>query len=160
MSRNISIGDNKVVKLSYYRRQPYINIREYVISQDGSFIPTKKGILLTLTEWETLKKVAANIDCTADDHVPSIKPTLAQTETSEESTSRTKEDSTRLKTILPTSKVTTLEANIHPHSGKTSVNPQHSYEPVHPKQSKSRKYMPSKKRIKLSFDDSDEASDV
>ena len=64
MVKLVNIGVNKYASLSYYRREPYINLREYVISQDGTFIPTKKGFLMTPAEWQTFKTAVVDIDKT------------------------------------------------------------------------------------------------
>ena len=64
MVKLVNIGVNKYASLSYYRREPYINLREYVISQDGTFIPTKKGFLMTPAEWQTFKTAVSDIDKT------------------------------------------------------------------------------------------------
>ena len=70
---HINIGDKKLVKLSYYRKQPYINLREYIISKEGTFVPTKKGILLTPDEWEKLKTEVTNIDDAVTAHIPTMQ---------------------------------------------------------------------------------------
>ena len=72
MIREVPIGNKKLVKLSYYRRQPYINFREYVISKEGTFIPTKKGILLTPAEWRNLKSAVEDINNAVTTLLPTI----------------------------------------------------------------------------------------
>ena len=79
MPKQVTIGDNKFASISYYRRKPFINIREYIISQDGTFVPTKNGILLTPHEWIKLKSVVQDIDHTVAEHIAT--PTKAATVT-------------------------------------------------------------------------------
>ena len=80
MPKQMTIGDNKFASISYYRRKPFINIREYIISQDGTFVPTKKGILLTPHEWTKLKSVVQDIDHTVAEHI-AIPTKAAATQT-------------------------------------------------------------------------------
>ena len=90
MPKQMTIGDNKFASISYYRRKPFINIREYIISQDGTFVPTKKGILLTPHEWTKLKSVVQDIDHTVAEHIATPTKTAAtQTDSGVESGTET-----------------------------------------------------------------------
>ncbi len=51
------VNGQKYVKLIHQHDKPIINIREYITDVDGKLHPTKKGILLTLEDWESLIKV-------------------------------------------------------------------------------------------------------
>ena len=76
MMKHISIGDKKGIKLTYYRNNPYVNLREYFIAADGACIPTKKGILLNMSEWAALKNAVTEIDDTIEKLMPKVIPTI------------------------------------------------------------------------------------
>ena len=53
----IPIGDGKGVKVCRYRQKLYINIRDCITTKDGRVYASKRGILLTPSEWKQLKKM-------------------------------------------------------------------------------------------------------
>ena len=59
-AKSLSIGNGKYVKVSSYRKEPYVNIRDYAISALPS--ATKREILLKLEEWKQLKKCDKEVD--------------------------------------------------------------------------------------------------
>jgi hypothetical protein len=58
----VSIGDRKLVGVRYINKQPHVNIRAYSRDEHGRMFSTKRGIMLSLTEWNQLKKQFAAID--------------------------------------------------------------------------------------------------
>lgn len=58
----IPIGPNKYVRVSKYRGNVYINIRDYIKEDTGKFYATKRGVLLTPNEWLSLKERVSAID--------------------------------------------------------------------------------------------------
>ena len=68
-SSNSSGGEGKMymlakqrfINVSEFRGKPLVNIREYYES-NGKTLPGKKGISLSIDQWENLKKNIANID--------------------------------------------------------------------------------------------------
>lgn len=55
------MGKNRFIKLSEFKGKWYVNIREYY-NADGSLRPGKKGIMLTMEQWQKLKDFVADID--------------------------------------------------------------------------------------------------
>ena len=53
----IHVNGHKYLKLMYHHDKPIINLREYITDMDGKLHPTKKGILLSLDDWQALVKV-------------------------------------------------------------------------------------------------------
>ena len=53
----VHVNDNKYMKLMQYRDKTIINLREYITDMDGKLHPTKKGILLSLEDWQALVQV-------------------------------------------------------------------------------------------------------
>lgn len=58
----VSIGDKKLVCIRYINKVPHINIRAYNRDEHGRMFSTKRGIMLTLEEWNRLKNQIASID--------------------------------------------------------------------------------------------------
>lgn len=58
----VSIGNGKYIKLSTYKKKPYVNIREYITTSHGTLHPTKKGILLQPEEWKQLQKIVKHVN--------------------------------------------------------------------------------------------------
>ena len=58
----IPIGNCKFVKVCKYRGNTYVNIRDYIKGDTGRFYSTKRGVLLTPSEWKILKKSVKDID--------------------------------------------------------------------------------------------------
>jgi len=56
------IGNGKYVKVSHYRKAPYVNIRDYTTSFNGQLYATKRGILLRPEEWKQLKKCFKDVE--------------------------------------------------------------------------------------------------
>ena len=63
----VSIGDKKLVSIRYINNVPHINIRAYSRDSHGRMFSTKRGIMLSRDEWNSLKKQMNDID-------PDIKP--------------------------------------------------------------------------------------
>ena len=61
-SKLIKIGDRKYVSIRSYGGEPRVNIRQYIHDSHGRPYSTKRGILLTPTEWQQLKKNFKDID--------------------------------------------------------------------------------------------------
>ena len=61
-SKLIKIGDRKFVSIRSYGGEPRVNIRQYIHDFHGRPYSTKRGILLTPTEWQELKKSFRDID--------------------------------------------------------------------------------------------------
>lgn len=53
----IHVNGQKYLKLIHQHDKPIINLREYITDVDGKLHPTKKGILLTKEDWDSLIKV-------------------------------------------------------------------------------------------------------
>ena len=53
----VHVNGQKYLKLIYQHDKPIINLREYITDINGKLHPTKKGILLTLEDWNLLSKV-------------------------------------------------------------------------------------------------------
>lgn len=60
--RTLSIGDRKLVGVRFINKKPHINIRAYQKDEHGRMFSTKRGIMLTLDEWERLKKQINDLD--------------------------------------------------------------------------------------------------
>ena len=58
----IHINELKYVKLMKHREQLMVNLREYIKDCDGKLHPTKKGIILSLKDWQSLKKEMKYLD--------------------------------------------------------------------------------------------------
>lgn len=52
----VSLGSNKFVTVTEFRGKVYVGIREYY-EKDGELKPGKKGIALSLEQWNLLKDV-------------------------------------------------------------------------------------------------------
>jgi hypothetical protein len=56
-----TLAKMRFVNVSEFKGKAYVNIREYYES-NGKTMPGKKGISLSVDQWESLKKHIANID--------------------------------------------------------------------------------------------------
>ena len=61
-SKLIKIGNRKFVSIRSHGGEPRVNIRQYIHDSHGKPYSTKRGILLTETEWQQLKKNIKDID--------------------------------------------------------------------------------------------------
>ena len=61
-SNLIKIGNRKFVSIRSHGGEPRVNIRQYIHDSHGKPYSTKRGILLTVTEWQQLKKNVKEID--------------------------------------------------------------------------------------------------
>ena len=61
-SKLIKISDRKYINIRSYGGEPRVNIRQYIHDSHGRPYSTKRGILLTPTEWQQLKKNLKDID--------------------------------------------------------------------------------------------------
>ena len=53
----IQMNGQKYIKLIKHQIQVVVNMREYITDQSsGKLHPTKKGIILSLKDWQSLKK--------------------------------------------------------------------------------------------------------
>lgn len=55
------IGRNKFVKLTEFKGKWYVNIREFYDS-GGELKPTKKGVMLTMEQWQKFKGLVNDVD--------------------------------------------------------------------------------------------------
>ncbi|KAF9521018.1 hypothetical protein BS47DRAFT_1378456 [Hydnum rufescens UP504] len=59
----ISLGNLRRAAITGFKGKVYVNIREYYEDKkDGQEKPGKKGIMLSLEQWEVLKRNAAKLD--------------------------------------------------------------------------------------------------
>ena len=58
----LSIGNGKFIKVSHYRKKPYVNIRDYATTANGQLYGTRRVILLHPEEWNQLKKCVKEVD--------------------------------------------------------------------------------------------------
>lgn len=56
-----NLGKNKLIKLTEFKGQWYVNIREFYNS-GGELKPSKKGIMLTMEQYQKLKGFIEDID--------------------------------------------------------------------------------------------------
>ncbi|OIR57561.1 MAG: transcription coactivator PC4 [Amphiamblys sp. WSBS2006] len=56
------LSEKKRVSVSKWGNRVKVNIREYWVKSENEMLPTKKGVMLSLEEWETLKEILADID--------------------------------------------------------------------------------------------------
>nr|CAH7725734.1 unnamed protein product [Callosobruchus chinensis] len=56
-----SLGKTRFVKLTEFRNTWYLDIREFY-NADGDLKPSKKGIMLTMEQWQKLKNHISDID--------------------------------------------------------------------------------------------------
>ena len=61
-SKLIKIGDRKFISIRNFGGEPRVNIRQYIHDSHGRPYSTKRGILLTPTEWQQLKNYSKDID--------------------------------------------------------------------------------------------------
>ena len=53
----IQMKGQKYIKLMKHQNQVVVNMREYItVQSSGKLLPTKKGIILSLKDWQLLKK--------------------------------------------------------------------------------------------------------
>ena len=62
----MELSRNRFVSVSEFRGKKLVNIREYY-EKDGEQLPGRKGISLTLEQWNKLKKHMDQIDEKLDD---------------------------------------------------------------------------------------------
>jgi len=55
------IGSKRKVTLSKFRNQQKIDIREYY-EKDGQLLPGRKGISLSVEQWQSLQKIASEVN--------------------------------------------------------------------------------------------------
>ncbi|XP_044758705.1 RNA polymerase II transcriptional coactivator [Coccinella septempunctata] len=55
------LGKNRFVKLSEFKGKWYVNIREFY-EANGELKPGKKGIMLTMEQWQKFKGMVGEID--------------------------------------------------------------------------------------------------
>ncbi|XP_018566122.1 activated RNA polymerase II transcriptional coactivator p15 [Anoplophora glabripennis] len=55
------LGKNRFVKLSEFKGKWYVNIREFY-NDDGELKPGKKGIMLTMEQWQKFKNCISELD--------------------------------------------------------------------------------------------------
>ncbi|KAK4874514.1 hypothetical protein RN001_013874 [Aquatica leii] len=56
-----NIGKNRMVKLSEFKGKWYVNIREYY-DAGGELRPGKKGIMLTMEQWQAFKGIIGEVE--------------------------------------------------------------------------------------------------
>ncbi|RZC32908.1 activated RNA polymerase II transcriptional coactivator p15 [Asbolus verrucosus] len=55
------LGKNRFVKLSEFKGKWYVNIREFY-NADGELRPGKKGIMLTMEQWQKFKDIIPDLE--------------------------------------------------------------------------------------------------
>lgn len=55
------LSNNKRVSVGSFKGKVNVNLREY-FEKDGDWFPTKKGLTLSLEQWEYLKQLVQDID--------------------------------------------------------------------------------------------------
>lgn len=55
------LGNKRFVKLSEFKGKWYVNIREFY-DAGGELKPTKKGVMLTMEQWQKFKGLVGEID--------------------------------------------------------------------------------------------------
>ena len=58
----VHINELKYVKVMKHREQLMVNLREYIKDCDGKLHPTKKGIMLSMKDWQSFKKEMKYLD--------------------------------------------------------------------------------------------------
>jgi len=56
------LGKMRYINVNEFKGKQYVNIREYYLADDGEERPGKKGISLTVEQWEKLKGFIADVD--------------------------------------------------------------------------------------------------
>jgi hypothetical protein len=68
---SFQLSNNRFVTISEFRNKVRVDVREYYLNDDGEKKPGKKGISLSLEEWNKLKdlmpKIESAIKGTADE---------------------------------------------------------------------------------------------
>lgn len=78
----VTIGDKKLVSFRYVRGTPFVNIRSYKRDEHGRMFATKRGIMLSLAEWKSLKEDTCEFDKIGIGAPFFLKPKEKQMETS------------------------------------------------------------------------------
>ncbi|GAA5996802.1 transcriptional coactivator p15/PC4 family protein [Rhodotorula paludigena] len=58
----LDLGKNKRVTVSQFKKSTLVQIREYYMGDDGEMKPGKKGIALSVEQWDRLKKGRDSVD--------------------------------------------------------------------------------------------------
>ena len=62
-SHRIPIGNMKFVKVHNHKQEPCVNIRDFMTdATTGRMYSTKRGVILSQNEWNTLKRCSDEID--------------------------------------------------------------------------------------------------
>lgn len=61
------LSQTRKVVVKEWKGQILVDIREYYTSKDGQLMPSKKGISLTLEQWELLREHADGVDRALDE---------------------------------------------------------------------------------------------
>ncbi|XP_022903951.1 activated RNA polymerase II transcriptional coactivator p15 [Onthophagus taurus] len=56
------LGKNRFVKLTEFKGKWYVNIREFYMDAGGDLKPGKKGIMLTMEQWQKFKGIIGDIE--------------------------------------------------------------------------------------------------
>ena len=59
---NVNEGGKKRVIVKRFKGRMFVDLRNYYFDASGTLKPTQKGIMLTLTEWDTIKGLVGKID--------------------------------------------------------------------------------------------------
>lgn len=59
---SFQLSNNRFITVSEFRGKTRVDIREFYLNDDGEKKPGKKGISLSLQEWEKLKELTSKID--------------------------------------------------------------------------------------------------
>ncbi|XP_017786335.1 PREDICTED: RNA polymerase II transcriptional coactivator [Nicrophorus vespilloides] len=55
------LGNNRMLKLTEFKGKWYVNIREFYLS-DGDLKPGKKGIMLSMPQWQKFKSALPDLE--------------------------------------------------------------------------------------------------
>ena len=59
---SFQLSNNRFITVSEFRGKTRVDIREFYLNDEGEKKPGKKGISLSLQEWEKLKELTSKID--------------------------------------------------------------------------------------------------
>ncbi|GAA6000103.1 hypothetical protein JCM10207_006053 [Rhodosporidiobolus poonsookiae] len=65
-SKFVDLGDNRRITVKVWKEETKVDIREHYL-KNGEMAPGNKGIALTVSQWDKIKKVVAMIDEAVDE---------------------------------------------------------------------------------------------
>ena len=64
MQSPMHLSPVRQIEVRSFKGTALVDIRQYYKAEDGTILPTKKGISLTLPQWDTLKRAMNDVDRT------------------------------------------------------------------------------------------------